>query len=43
MLLGADFLKAHRVLFARSQHRLYLSYVGGPLFNVSTEAATPAP
>jgi predicted aspartyl protease len=29
MLLGADFLRAHRVLFAMSQNRLYFSYVGG--------------
>lgn len=29
MLLGADFLRAHRVLVAVSQHRLYFSYVGG--------------
>lgn len=29
MLLGADFLRAHRVLFAMSQKKLYISYVGG--------------
>jgi len=29
MLLGADFLRSHRVLFAMSQGRLYFSYVGG--------------
>ena len=29
LLLGADFLRAHRVLFAMSQRRLYISYVGG--------------
>lgn len=39
LLLGADFLKAHRVLFARSQHRMYLSYVGGPLFGMPTQEA----
>jgi predicted aspartyl protease len=37
MLLGVDFLRAHRVLFAMSQHRLYISYVGGSVF------ATKAP
>ncbi|MFL6626411.1 MAG: aspartyl protease family protein [Vitreoscilla sp.] len=42
LLLGADFLKAHRVLFARSQHRMYLSYVGGPLFGVPTQEAARA-
>jgi hypothetical protein len=34
MLLGADFLRAHRVLFALSQHRFYFSYVGGDVFPV---------
>ena len=29
VILGADFLRAHRVLFAMSQQRLYLSYIGG--------------
>jgi predicted aspartyl protease len=42
LILGADFLKAHRVLFARSQRRMYLSYVGGPMFDAPTEAAAPA-
>lgn len=42
LMLGADFLKAHRVLFARSQHRMYFSYVGGPLFGKPTEAAAMA-
>lgn len=32
MLLGADFLRAHRVLFAMSQKKLYLSYLGGEPF-----------
>jgi len=32
MILGADFLRAHRVLFAMSQDRLYISYTGGDVF-----------
>jgi hypothetical protein len=32
MILGADFLQSHRVLFANSQRRLYFSYTGGPIF-----------
>jgi predicted aspartyl protease len=32
VLLGADFLRAHRVLFAMSQRRIYLSHVGGDVF-----------
>ena len=33
MILGADFLQSHRVLFATSQHRLYFSYLGGEVFS----------
>jgi predicted aspartyl protease len=33
ILLGADFLRAHRVLFAMSQKRLYIGYLGGEIFN----------
>ncbi|MEO8305737.1 MAG: retroviral-like aspartic protease family protein [Betaproteobacteria bacterium] len=32
MLLGADFLRAHRVLVAHSQRKLYFTYLGGPVF-----------
>lgn len=42
MLLGADFLKSHRVLFAASQHRMYFSYNGGELFAAPAEVAGSA-
>lgn len=42
-ILGADFLKAHRLLFAMKQRRLYFSYLGGDLFNTRTEAASTDP
>jgi len=32
MLLGLDFLRAHRVLVANSQRRLYFTYTGGRVF-----------
>lgn len=32
VLLGEDFLRSHRVLFAVSQKKIYLSYVGGNAF-----------
>ncbi|HEX9171463.1 MAG TPA: aspartyl protease family protein [Telluria sp.] len=32
VILGADFLRSHRVLFAMSQNKLYFSYVGGAPF-----------
>jgi predicted aspartyl protease len=41
MLLGADFLRTHDVLFAKSQRKMYLTYRGGPIFSTDyrTEAA----
>lgn len=32
MLLGADFLRSHRVLVSHSQRKLYFTYLGGPVF-----------
>lgn len=40
MLLGADFLRAHRVLVAHSQRKIYFTYVGGPVFQSSQAPAT---
>jgi hypothetical protein len=31
-VLGVDFLRVHRILFAMSQDRLYMSYLGGDPF-----------
>ena len=44
MILGADFLTSHRVLLAMSQRKVYLSYLGGPVFatGAGKPAATPA-
>ncbi|MGZ5202692.1 MAG: retroviral-like aspartic protease family protein [Telluria sp.] len=36
VLLGDDFLRAHRVLFAMSQEKLYISYLGGEPFKPRT-------
>lgn len=41
MLLGADFLRSHRVLVAASQGLLYFTYSGGPIFQVVGEAVKP--
>ncbi len=41
MLLGADFLRSHRVLIAHSQRKVYFTYTGGPIFQVN-RAAMPA-
>jgi tetratricopeptide (TPR) repeat protein len=35
MLLGADFFVSHHVYIANSQHKAYLTYNGGPIFNLS--------
>ncbi len=38
MLLGADFFLSHRVLVSNSQHKIYFTYNGGPVFD-----QTPSP
>jgi tetratricopeptide (TPR) repeat protein len=47
MLLGFDFFLSHRVYVATSQGKLYFSYNGGPVFDLTTtpdtSAAPPAP
>jgi len=35
MLLGADFLRAHRLLIAHSQRKIYFTYTGGPIFQLN--------
>ncbi len=41
MILGADFLLSHRVYVANSQHRLYFTYNGGPVFRLDDASAKP--
>jgi tetratricopeptide (TPR) repeat protein/predicted aspartyl protease len=49
MLIGADFFLSHRIYVANSQRKLYFTYNGGPVFNLTTgkrpvtEAAADAP
>ena len=35
MLIGADFFLSHRVYVASKQHKLFFTYNGGPVFNLS--------
>jgi tetratricopeptide (TPR) repeat protein/predicted aspartyl protease len=43
MLLGSDFFVSHHIFVANSQHKLYLTYNGGPVFNLTrTLSATTA-
>ncbi len=39
MLLGADFLRAHRVLLSPKQNLMYFTYNGGAVFGVMSEPA----
>jgi tetratricopeptide (TPR) repeat protein len=34
MLIGADFFLSHRVMISSTQHRLYFTYNGGPVFRL---------
>jgi tetratricopeptide (TPR) repeat protein len=40
MLIGADFFLSHRVFVASSQRKLYFTYNGGPVFDLSAHAAS---
>jgi len=42
MLLGVDFLRAHRVLVSHSQRKLYFTYAGGPVFTRPPPPQKPA-
>lgn len=41
MLIGADFFLSHRIFVSNSQHKLYLTYNGGRVFNLA-EPDVPA-
>lgn len=50
MLLGADFFLSHRIYVAKRQHRMFITYNGGPVFRLdrpkmaaADDAPTPAP
>lgn len=43
MLLGADFLRAHRVLIAHSQRKMYFTYTGGTVFPTAPGKGCNAP
>jgi tetratricopeptide (TPR) repeat protein len=40
MLLGADFFVSHRVFVANREHVLFLTYNGGPVFDLSQKRAS---
>jgi len=43
MLLGSDFFVSHHVFVANSQHKLYVTYNGGPVFNLTKTTRPPGP
>jgi tetratricopeptide (TPR) repeat protein len=44
MLLGSDFFVSHHIFVSNSQHKLYVTYNGGPVFNLTkTISATTTP
>jgi len=40
MLLGSDFFISHRIFVANREHRVFLSYNGGPVFNLAKNGGT---
>ena len=42
MLVGADFFLSHRIYVAMSQHKLYFTYNGGPVFNLAAKSLSQA-
>jgi tetratricopeptide (TPR) repeat protein/predicted aspartyl protease len=43
MLLGGDFFLSHRVLVSTSQHKLYFTYNGGPVFRLDDDGVRSNP
>jgi tetratricopeptide (TPR) repeat protein len=41
MLIGADFFLSHRIYVASSQHKLYFTYNGGPVFDLTSRSGSP--
>jgi len=41
MLLGADFFLSHHIYVANEQGKIYFTYNGGPVFNLTTQANKP--
>ncbi|MEO8345381.1 MAG: retroviral-like aspartic protease family protein [Betaproteobacteria bacterium] len=41
MLLGLDFIRAHRMLVSHSQQKLYFTYNGGPVFELVSPPVPP--
>jgi tetratricopeptide (TPR) repeat protein len=42
MLIGADFFISHRIFVATKERKIFMSYSGGPVFNVARSEEAPA-
>ena len=42
MLVGIDFFLSHHIYVSNRQHRMYFTYIGGPVFALNTAAAASA-
>ncbi|HEX4051537.1 MAG TPA: aspartyl protease family protein [Steroidobacteraceae bacterium] len=42
MLIGTDFFLAHHIYVANSQHKIYFTYNGGPVFDLTAYQRLPA-
>lgn len=42
MLMGADFFLSHRIYVASSQRKLYFTYNGGPVFDLTQSPVSPS-
>jgi tetratricopeptide (TPR) repeat protein/predicted aspartyl protease len=43
MLLGADFFLSHHIFVSKTTGRMFITYNGGPVFNLTTSNAPPPP
>lgn len=43
LMLGADYFLSHRLYFSNQQRKLYVTYVGGPVFAAYNEGAKEGP
>jgi tetratricopeptide (TPR) repeat protein len=42
MLIGADFFLSHRVYVSNDLHKMFFSYIGGPVFDLSVHRDAPS-
>ena len=43
MLLGSDFFVSHRIFVSNREHKMFITYNGGPVFNLKVQSVTAPP